>query len=489
MKRLVLEIAGRRIDPASVPGIAAMRIDSPLARLLAHPDTRRRDGIQMAVIAGDTEFDGLGLSNFRRRVANLFCDWRLFDRNDNDLVVDTDSMYAGLGFREGAKYLYDQDDSVTHFRYFANTSSRDGLRDWLVEKDVSQLTQFQPLTSAPKLPWKDREDRQKQRGGPAGPRPVVILIPGMMGSHIEIDRKDANKPGSGSRIWFDLSILMRGRLTGIRDPQAKNVQAEDLFEMFYGELADHLAQSHEVIRCPYDWRQQLETCAETLLTAIEQADKNPENQPIRLLAHGMGGLVARALMQKFPKAWQKVVDSGGRLVMLGTPNNGSHLMVHTLLGKSDALRKLARMDTVNSMQDLVDIVAGFPGALSLLPRPGFIDTGRDMAGSVYDYYDTATWKRLQEQNIDRWYGDKIAGIPPKLLKDAKPLKEAKLLEYAKRLEDAKNYWEALPAAKLSNPERIAYVYGQADKTPCGIQEKGGRLQLLFTPYGDGSVTW
>ena len=34
--------------------------------------------------------------------------------------------------------------------------------------------------------------------------------------------------------------------------------------MFYGDLADHLAETHTVIRCPYDWRQPLEKCAEEL---------------------------------------------------------------------------------------------------------------------------------------------------------------------------------------------------------------------------------
>lgn len=471
LKRLTLEIAGRRIDPRLVPGIAAMRIDSPLARFLANPDTRRRDGIQMAVIAGDTEFDGLGLSNFRRRVANLFCDWRLFDKNDNDLVVDTDSMYAGLGFREGAKYLYEQDDSVTHFRYFANPSSRAGLRDWLVETDVERLTQFQPLTSAAKLPWKDREDLQKQRGGSTGPRPVVILIPGIMGSHIEINHKK-DKTGSGNRIWFDVPSLMLGRLRDISDVDAQNAAAEDIFEMFYGDLADYLTHSHNVIRCPYDWRHSLKECAKTLRDAIEEAARTQPGQPIRLLAHSMGGLVTRALMKEFPAAWQKVVDSGGRLLMLGTPNNGSHLMVHTLLGKSDAMRKLATMDTINDMQSILDIVAAFPGSLSLLPRPGFIDTGNDATSTGYDYYHKHTWEGLQTQNKDFWFGDKITGVPDE-----------------KRLEAAKKYWESLPVGQLSNPDRIAYVYGQADKTPCGLKVKGGRLQLLFTPYGDGSVTW
>jgi hypothetical protein len=159
VKRLVLEIAGRRIDPRLVPGIAAMRVDSPLAAFLADPGTRRRDGVAMAVVAGDTEFEGIGVSNLRRRIANLFCDWRLFDRNDNDLVVDTDSMYAGLGFRPGASYLYDQNEAVTHFRYFANSTTRDALRAWLAQDDAALLARFQPLTSAAKTPWREREAR------------------------------------------------------------------------------------------------------------------------------------------------------------------------------------------------------------------------------------------------------------------------------------------------------------------------------------------
>jgi CHAT domain-containing protein len=474
IKRLVLEIAGRRIDPRLVPGIAAMRTDSPLAAFLAHPETRRRDGIRMAVIAGDTEFEGFGLSDLRRRVASLFCDWRLFDRNDNDLVVDTDSMYAGLGFRAGAKYLYDQDDSVTHFRYFRNAASRDALGAWLVEEEPERLTQFLPLTTGGKLPWKDRDARQIRRGADRGPRPVAILIPGIMGSHIEIDRRDPKKAGTGNRVWFDPASLFLGRLADIGDPDADNAAVEDLFEMFYGDLADHLARTHAVIRCPYDWRQPLDKCAEALKEKIEAAARSHPGQPIRLLAHSMGGLVARALMHHHGDAWKAVTDSGGRLVMLGTPNNGSHLMVHTLLGKSGAMRKLEMLDRNHGMQGILDIVAGFPGALALLPRPGFADTGQGPGViTSAEYYLEKTWHELRKSNTDRWYGEGIGGEPKRGL-----------------LEEAGRIWRGLPADLADPPGRVAYVHGQSDKTPCGVQRDGkGRLKLLFTPCGDGSVTW
>ncbi len=474
VKRLALEIAGRRIDPRLIPGIAAMCIESPLVAFLAHPETLRRDGIAMAVIAGDTEFDGFGLSNLRRRVANLFCDWRLFDRNDNDLVVDTDSMFAGLGFRPGASYLYDQDASVTHFRYFRNPPTRDALRAWLADDEPGKLSQFQPLTGGSKTPWRDRDARLAQRGGPAGARPVAIIIPGIMGTHIEVNRKDPKVAGSGQRIWFNVPRLALGDLERIRDPEANDVDAEDLFEIVYGDLADHLAATHAVIRCPYDWRQAPEKCAETLKDRIEQAATENPGQPIRLVAHSMGGLVARTLIRKHADAWQKVVDSGGRLIMLGTPNNGAHLMVHTLLGKSEAMRMLEKMDREHGLQGLLDIISGFPGALSLLPRPGFADSGSEPRIASNEYYAVNTWQDLKQQISDRWYGNGICGVPAKTL-----------------LADTESFWkDVLPGNEIANPERVVYIFGQSDKTPCGVQRSAsGKLKLLFTADGDGSVTW
>lgn len=474
LKRLVLEIAGRRIDPHLVPGIAAMRTDSPLAAFLAHPGVHRRDGVQMAVIAGDTEFDGLGLSNLGRRIANLFCDWRLFDRNDNDLVVDTDSMYAGLGFRGETWYQFNQDASVTHFRYFFNKPTRDALCAWLTAEETGGLSQFQRLTGGSVVPWSQREALAAQRGGPEGARPVVIFLPGIMGSYIEADRTDPDQPGSGSRIWFDVAKLFAGQLERIRDPNAPNVAAEDMFEMFYGDLADHLAATHKVIRCPYDWRCSLAQGARLLKAKIELAASAHPGQPIRLLAHGMGGLVVRTLMHKHPEAWGTVLASGGRLVMLGTPNNGSHLIVHTLMGKSDSMRKLERMDATHDLQQILEIIAGFPGALALLPRPnGFVDAGA-VPGVIppADYYQQANWLALQEKNTDHWYGDNIGGVPAQSL-----------------LNKAWQDWEDLPHT-LPNPERAAHVFGQSDKTPCGVQkDEKGRLKRLFTAEGDGSVTW
>ncbi|MDQ3773940.1 MAG: hypothetical protein M3461_06035 [Pseudomonadota bacterium] len=127
------------------------------------------------------------------------------------------------------------------------------------------------------------------------------------------------------------------------------------------------------------------------------------------MAHSTGGLVVRAMIAGRPEIWKDVIArSGGRFVMLGTPNNGSHGMVETLLGKSDVVRNLAR-------QGVLDVVAGFPGALQLLPRPGFQDSG---GAQEQDYFVAALWEGYRANNKDRWFGDGVVGVPTQAILQA-----------------------------------------------------------------------
>ena len=59
----------------------------------------------------------------------------------------------------------------------------------------------------------------------------------------------------------------------------------------------------------------------------------------------MGGLVVRSLIHKNTQLWDELMArDGARFIMLGTPNQGAHSMVEALIGKSDTLRSLARLD-------------------------------------------------------------------------------------------------------------------------------------------------
>ncbi|MCK9985130.1 MAG: hypothetical protein AzoDbin1_01602 [Azoarcus sp.] len=470
-KRIVLEIADKRVDARLVPGIEAMLTDAPMGTLLA--TAQRKQGIAMAVISGDIQE-----TSVLKRLGVMFTDWMLFDNHDNDLVVDTDSMYAGLAMRNEARYLFDQGASVNHFSYFANRHTRSALRDWLTSNDPAALPTFSAIARRREPGAAEARDRAASRAAlretpRPDSRPVVIFLPGIMGSHLEV-RKEGRKAGDGDRVWFDFLDLATGGLAKVAMDRA-DVREEALFDMFYGDLAEHLEATHWVIRFPYDWRRPIHApdgAAERLADTLEKALKTHPNQPVRLLAHSMGGLVCRTMIATHPDLWAEVVRRpGGRLVMLGTPNNGSHLMVETLLGKSGTMRKLARMDLGHGMQGVLDIVAGFPGAMQLLPRPGFDDAGPTLHA---DWLRAPVWPSAAKANRDRWFGDGIAGQPGNATLTA-----------------ARGLWEG-PLATNDAPqpvERVTYVFGQAENTPCGTTLEGGQIKMIGTPQGDGSVSW
>ncbi|MGQ0593949.1 MAG: CHAT domain-containing protein [Gammaproteobacteria bacterium] len=464
-KRIVLEIADKRVDPELVPGIEAMLTDAPMGMLLARAP--RRQGIEMAVITGDIEGGAL-----LKRIAVMFTDWMLFDKADNDLVVDTASMYAGLARPQDTRYLYHRGESANHFSYFDNRITRGALRDWLTVEAPRDLAAFSLLEEGREPQPIDLRARAATRGTVTqDSRPLVILLPGIMASHLEV-RGDRQQPGDGDRVWFDPLNVSGGGLEQIR-LDAPKVREQALFETFYGGLAEHLEASHAVIRFPYDWRRPIQDIAGRLVQVVRKALEENPSQPVRLLAHGTGGLVVRAMIAGHPEIWKDVIArSGGRFVMLGTPNNGSHGMVETLLGKSDAVRNLARLGMRHNMQGVLDIIAGFPGALQSLPRPGFRDSG---GAQEQDYFVAGLWEGYRANNKDRWFGDGGVGVPTEAI-----------------LQAAKALWsdEALGTLNtIPNPERVAYVFGQAENTPCGVKIEGGRLKMVGTGEGDGSVTW
>lgn len=465
-KRVVVEVAKNRTNAHLVPGIEAMLPDSPMARLLR--DAPVRPGTSMAVIAGDIQG-----GNLLRRLGVMLTDFLLFDNEDNDLVVNTSSMLGGIAPQSKARVLFDRGVDVSHFRYFANIDTRSALRDWLIGTDPAALAMFRALP-APEEFAAALADSAASRDASAADRPVVVVLPGVMGSHLQA--------AGGDRVWFDPLDLAAGGLSKIEWGRP-SVEAEELFAMFYGKVCKYLAASHRVEPFPYDWRQPLDVLAERLGEFLDRLMKQTQ-QPIRLLAHSMGGLVVRATIHKR----RSVIDAlmardGARFVMLGTPNQGAHSMVENLIGKGDTLRTLVRLDLTHDMQQVLDIVAGFRGALQLLPKPGFVDMfqGQDGGGGRYEFQKAQTWVDLKARVGDFWFGDHHAGTPAQDV-----------------LDQARWLWDAdgpdTPVLPPAYEAKTVYVFGVAPNTPCGVREapdgRGGtRLRMVGTTRGDGTVSW
>ena len=474
IKRIVLEIAKNRTNARLVPGIEAMLPESPMARFLA--SAQPQETTQIAVIAGDITGGGL-----LKRLGVLFTDYAFFSGVDNDLVVDTGSMYGGIARRANGRAFFDQGPTTSHFHYFQNDDSRAALRDWIVADAVERIERFKPVPGDLREPTLAEEKSRsaairRSRGGEAAEKslPIVVVLPGIMGSHLWHNEDD--------RIWFDLSDIASGGLREIRwragtgTSAGDGITAEKLFDMSYGALCEFLMDSHRVERWPYDWRLPLDVLADRLQTFLRTllVQTNDSQRPIRLLAHSMGGLVVRALVHKYRELWEDLMGrDGARFIMLGTPNQGAHSMVEALIGKSDTLRDLARLDLRNDLQTILDIIAEFRGALQLLPKPGFQDVG----GVQFDsYFRAELWRGLKDEMEDFWFGDQVAALPSRVA-----------------LDEGKWLWErdgaATPVLPEHHRDKTFYVHGCAPLTACGLEKVDGRWKMIGTAEGDGTVTW
>ncbi|MBI1833551.1 MAG: hypothetical protein HYR90_01870 [Candidatus Andersenbacteria bacterium] len=144
----------------------------------------------------------------------------------------------------------------------------------------------------PALPW-------------CAPPPVVrdpvLLLPGLAGSHNrECILKDHCATSVGewdftpTVDWYD-ALIERLEAEGYE-------KDKDLFVVFY------------------DWRQSnIESAVEYLVPAINKALNMSGADKVDIVAHSMGGLVARAYVQSGPQ-YRNDVD---QLIMLGTPNEGA----------------------------------------------------------------------------------------------------------------------------------------------------------------------
>lgn len=470
-RRAVLEIVKNRTKPQLVPGIEAMLPESPIARLLARAEAPKE--LPLAVIAGDVDGGGL-----LQRLGVLFTDHAFFDGVDNDLVVDTDSMYAGIARPGETHTLFEKGAQVNHFTYFRNDDSRRALRDWLVTSSLEAVDGFALLpgmTPKSEPTGADQATRDRARARTRGldrkSLPTVVVLPGIMGSHLWVGRKD--------RVWLDVGGLLLGDLEKIEFGKP-DIEAEALFSQYYGDLCDDLASTHRVVRFPYDWRLPLDVLGRAFAKQIKTllADPDRGGAPIRLLAHSMGGLVVRSMIHLEPELWEELMKpADARFVMLGTPNRGSHSMVETLIGKANAIRMLARGDIKHDLQELLNFVGGFRGALQLLPSPSLQDRLEDDQPLSRDYFAPDTWEGFRTSVKDFWFGDGRVAVPKK-----KALDEGRWLWDR----DAERAGVEIP----THQEKVHYVCGVARNTAVGVQRKGdGPWKMVGTPEGDGTVTW
>lgn len=444
-----------RTDARALPGVEAMLPGSPLARLLNQCGLVT--GSDLSVIAGDLEAGGSGrLASWWSQLKLFVTDW--FYGDEHDLVVNTGSMSGGLARVQGvARALEDRGAEVNHFHYFRNRDSLQWLLAGLIRAD-GQDGGYRPIGEARHREPRVRSALAKSRAA-GTPRPFVVFVPGAMGSALAVQ---------GDEVWLDYWALLRGgmgRIT-IDDPATATEPLDD----FYGPFVDHLAREHRVELFPYDWRLSVRENAQGLARKLGELlpEAERQGQALHIAAHSMGGIVARCMIADGAAGsavWARMgaLQAGSRLLMLGTPNHGSHEAVRWLTGFNPTQAKLALLDFTRGTDGLVDIVRRYPGLVELLPF------GDDAVEARFG--GLAFWRDLK-----------------KALAAGFPLAEQRVLD------DARRTW-ALLRTQAIDPERMRYVAGCARATVIDheLVERGSslvaQLAWMATSEGDGTVSW
>ncbi|MDQ5870937.1 MAG: CHAT domain-containing protein [Acidobacteriota bacterium] len=301
--------------------------------------------------------------------------------------------------------------------------------------------------------------RRASRRALQKPKGNVVVIHGIMGGELNaVGRDSAQTP-----VWLSALNIIRGRLTWLRlseDGRSEHgtdydVRVSGVMKRHYGELLLSLSESWTVRAFWFDWRKDLKIAAAELEAQI--SGWFDDDAPVHIVAHSMGGLVARTFIKSNPRRWGAMWDkgssvkgrSGGRLVMLGTPNHGSFAIPQVMTGAESTVKKLARLDLRNDLPTLLKTLNSFVGSYQMLPSP-FAIRGIDRLYKAETYSDL----NISQRHLDN------------------------ALEHHKSLRD------------VVDLERMVYVAGSNQPTYCGIKDFE-KLNVTegyeITTEGDGRV--
>ncbi|MBN3751481.1 CHAT domain-containing protein [Paraburkholderia sp. Tr-20389] len=462
---LISEVARCRMDPREAPGLAAQMPDSPLIDWLHGTGTPLPGDLR--VVAGDMDGDSLA-SWIKTLLSDAFF-W-----TDNDLVVQTRSMYGGAPRAADASFVLDRGGKVSHFSYFSNERTAKLIADALISN--APPADFQAIGP---LSWAGESSdgvrgADRRRAEPQPEKPAVFLLPGILGSHLKVN---------GERVWLSWRLVNGlSRLRYAQD-QPDGVTPDAPIGMIYDELVSFLRTTHEVIEFPYDWRKPIEEEAKRLGEAVQQALtlRAKSAQPVRIVAHSMGGLLARAMQLECADVWDRMLaHPDSRILMLGTPNGGSWAPMQVLTGDDTFGNALVTLGSPFRDHDARQMMAELPGFLQLQAglsdantKLANADTWRTLADADVAALNQFNWWHTNEEQtaVFRW------GVPTQAV-----------------LDRAIGWYQRLDAQRQKMPglfrDKAVMVVGSAKLTPCGYESGDRGLTYLHVEgnAGDGRVT-
>jgi pimeloyl-ACP methyl ester carboxylesterase len=207
----------------------------------------------------------------------------------------------------------------------------------------------------------------------------IVFLPGLLGSQLSDYGTLTGLPivywiGEGLLGSAGLDPLQLGPDGLTPGPLAQGiaVRPDQPLAVCYRPMCLWLAaQGHNVLSMGYDWRQALAVSAQAVAAAALAAYGD---KPFWLVAHSMGGLVARLV-------WRQLTDAGkggqiAGIITIGTPHYGSWEIVR-LWGRLPLLYKGLALacgvyhgaDPRDALAWIDSVVTTWPGAYQLMPDP------------------------------------------------------------------------------------------------------------------------
>lgn len=231
---------------------------------------------------------------------------------------------------------------------------------------------------------------------------VAIMLPGIMGSVLKLD-SEVIWPGPITSLFLPYKKM--------KELMSDNLVATDCIRHYavtnqYQTLIDDLntcgfdEQNGTLVVCAYDWRKDNAVSAETLARHVEDASsRHGPDVEVSLVAHSMGGLVARHYLESGKFNTRPGFGRVRRLITLGTPHNGAAIALSVVLGHEKRLF-LSKEQVFQASSD-----PRFPSAYQLLPPQGEPFAWNKAVGTelgLLDIYenDVATRLGLISQNLD-----------------------------------------------------------------------------------------
>ncbi len=285
--------------------------------------------------------------------------WRIGRSADNDIVIDHQKVS-----RHHAKIERQDDHFVIHDLGSAN-GTRLGTKQ--IERHPLQHTDTLNIGHA-QLMFKDvGQLEQIAAVKPKSERAPVIVVPGVFGSVLW---------RGSEQVWPNIQTMLRTpeKLYYTDNDQVKArgildnvVVVPKLIEIeAYHRIGDYLEKSlhyhrgQDLLEFAYDWRGDVREAAQSL---AEMVDRWSVDQPITLIAHSLGCLVARYYIDCL--GGDRHV---GRLILMGGPNYGSPQVLPNLL--PDRLGHLRTpMGALGGMfgEKIIRMFMTFPYAYQMLP--------------------------------------------------------------------------------------------------------------------------